>query len=141
MLRRGFWGDIMNSPYIAFGVEANDGSLFKIANRAHKHNSQDVSEYSVISLMHEMQSGEQVLTKEHAIKLGATGISNEPLPEEKEKKEEEEDATATIPEGEEGEEVEEGTTIEDITDSEPQPKPEPEPEPEPEPDAEEGGKT
>jgi dynein assembly factor 3 len=29
-MRRGYWGDIVNSPYIAFGVEANDHTLFKV---------------------------------------------------------------------------------------------------------------
>jgi dynein assembly factor 3 len=122
VVRRGFWGDIMNSPYIAFGVECNEPKLFAIANRAHKHNSQDVSEYSVISMMHEFESGEQVLSMEKAIALGATGISNEPLPEPEPEPEEEAKGDA---------EVAEGTTLEDITESGPEAVPEPESEPEP----------
>jgi len=121
VVRRGFWGDIMNSPYVAFGVECNEPKLFAIANRAHKHNSQDVSEYSVISMMHEFESGEQVLSMEKAIALGATGISNEPLPEPEPEPEEEAKGDA---------EVEEGTTLEDITESGPEAEPEPELEPE-----------
>ena len=124
VLRRGFWGDIMNSPYIAFGVECNEPKLFAIANKAHKHNAQDMSEYSVISMLHEFESGEQVVSMEKAIALGATGISNEPLP-----------APAPAPEPEpepepqakSDAEVTEGTTLEDITDlgAEPETKPEP----------------
>jgi dynein assembly factor 3 len=131
VLRRGFWGDIMNSPYVAFGVECNEPKLFAIANRSHKHNSQDVSEYSVISMLHELESGERVESMEKAIALGATGISNEPLPEPEPEPE---------PEGQSPEAVEEGTTLEDVTDSQTELEPEPEPEPkqEPEPKADEG---
>ena len=72
--RRGYWGDIVNSPYVAFGVTCNDHSLFKCANKAHNHNSQDISEYNVISMMHELATGEGVDNKVQAIELGATGI-------------------------------------------------------------------
>jgi hypothetical protein len=77
VLKRGFWGDCVNSPYIAFGVEANEPSLFKKSNKTHVHNAQDVSEYNMISLLQELASGERVTTKERAVELGATGITGE----------------------------------------------------------------
>lgn len=30
--RRGYWGDILNSPYISFGIESEETSLFKKSN-------------------------------------------------------------------------------------------------------------
>ena len=75
VLKRGFWGDIVNSPYISFGVMSTDLSLYKVANKHHRHNAQDVSEYNVIGMLHELETGEVVSTKEHAVSLGATGIN------------------------------------------------------------------
>lgn len=31
----GYWGDIVSSPYLAFGVEADDKSLLKTQNGQH----------------------------------------------------------------------------------------------------------
>ncbi len=35
--RRGYWGDILVSPYISFGLESEDKSLLKTANKLHVH--------------------------------------------------------------------------------------------------------
>ena len=35
MARRGYWGDIVNSPYLGFGIESEEESLFKQANGQH----------------------------------------------------------------------------------------------------------
>ena len=32
MARRGYWGDIINSPYLSFGIESDEKSLVKQAN-------------------------------------------------------------------------------------------------------------
>ena len=50
MLKRGFWGDIVNSPYTAFGVaaEAPDAArLFRLRNREHVFTAVDVAAHNV----------------------------------------------------------------------------------------------
>ncbi|XP_068707855.1 dynein axonemal assembly factor 3-like isoform X2 [Montipora foliosa] len=57
--RRGYWGDIINSPHIAFGTESEEKSLFKTSNGQHVKTSTHVSEYNVTALMHEIMTGEK----------------------------------------------------------------------------------
>ena len=33
--RRGYWGDIINSPYLAFGTESEEEFLFQTSNGQH----------------------------------------------------------------------------------------------------------
>ena len=33
--RRGYWGDILVSPYISFGIECEEKEFFKTANNIH----------------------------------------------------------------------------------------------------------
>lgn len=56
--RRGYWGDIVNSPYLAFGTESEEQSLFKTSNGQHVKTATHVSEYNVTALMHEIMTGE-----------------------------------------------------------------------------------
>ena len=35
MARRGYWGDLINSPYLAFGIESEEKSLFEKKNKMH----------------------------------------------------------------------------------------------------------
>ncbi|XP_015766660.1 PREDICTED: dynein assembly factor 3, axonemal-like isoform X1 [Acropora digitifera] len=56
--RRGYWGDVVNSPYLAFGIESEEKSLFKTSNGQHVKTSTLVSEYNVTALMHELMTGE-----------------------------------------------------------------------------------
>ena len=35
MARRGYWGDIVNSPFISLGIESENKDLFKTANDKH----------------------------------------------------------------------------------------------------------
>lgn len=35
MARRGYWGDIVNSPFISLGIESKNRDLFKTANDKH----------------------------------------------------------------------------------------------------------
>ena len=56
--KRGYWGDIINSPYVAFGVQSKKAELFETANKVHKHTATDVSLYNVKSCLHQIVSGE-----------------------------------------------------------------------------------
>ncbi|XP_077406016.1 dynein axonemal assembly factor 3 [Vanacampus margaritifer] len=40
---RGYWGDIVSSPYLAFGIETEDKSLLKTQNGHHMKTAQDIS--------------------------------------------------------------------------------------------------
>ena len=35
MPRRGYWGDLVNSPFVAFGIESENKELFKTVNGKH----------------------------------------------------------------------------------------------------------
>mmetsp|Transcript_15373 Transcript_15373/g.38868 ORF Transcript_15373/g.38868 Transcript_15373/m.38868 type:complete len:471 (-) Transcript_15373:474-1886(-) len=59
VLRRGFWTDIVNSPYIAFGVEADDRKLFRRSSNQQVHNTLTVSEYNVESMLYEYETGQR----------------------------------------------------------------------------------
>uniref|UniRef100_H3DCK0 Dynein axonemal assembly factor 3 n=1 Tax=Tetraodon nigroviridis TaxID=99883 RepID=H3DCK0_TETNG len=47
---RGYWGDIVSSPYLAFGIETHDKSLLQKQNGQHVKTAQDVSFANVQTL-------------------------------------------------------------------------------------------
>ncbi|XP_064406954.1 dynein axonemal assembly factor 3-like [Halichondria panicea] len=57
--RRGYWGDIVSSPYLSFGVESHNEELFTRHNGRHIKTSSDVSEYNLLSLFHRLITGEE----------------------------------------------------------------------------------
>ncbi|XP_060072383.1 dynein axonemal assembly factor 3-like isoform X1 [Ylistrum balloti] len=52
--RRGYWGDILVSPYVALGIECEDKSVFKKSNNVYQKTSQHLAEYNVLSMFHEI---------------------------------------------------------------------------------------
>ncbi|XP_038639835.1 dynein assembly factor 3, axonemal-like isoform X1 [Scyliorhinus canicula] len=56
---RGYWGDIVTSPYIAFGIETEEQSLLKTANDIHIKTAQDISQYNITALLHELVAKER----------------------------------------------------------------------------------
>lgn len=48
----------MVGPYISFGVECDDESLFKRANREYVSDAEAITKYNITSLLHELQTGE-----------------------------------------------------------------------------------
>lgn len=63
---RGFWGDIINSPYLTFGLEVADPDakfrFFKKVNYQQVYSSADISEYNIQSTIHKL---EDLKTYEH----------------------------------------------------------------------------
>ncbi|XP_005110757.2 dynein assembly factor 3, axonemal [Aplysia californica] len=57
--RRGYWGDMVVSPYIPFGVETEEKSFFKKQNNMHTKTAEDVSEFNVTALFHELMMKEK----------------------------------------------------------------------------------
>ncbi|KAM9299404.1 dynein axonemal assembly factor 3 [Gastrophryne carolinensis] len=58
---RGYWGDITASPYIAFGIETEEKSLLKMANGVHTKTAQDLSQYNLTAMFHELVTGQKYL--------------------------------------------------------------------------------
>ncbi|XP_068162303.1 dynein axonemal assembly factor 3-like isoform X2 [Antennarius striatus] len=53
---RGYWGDIVSSPYLAFGIETDDKSLLKTQNGQHINTAQDISFSNVQVLLQSFSS-------------------------------------------------------------------------------------
>uniref|UniRef100_A0A8C7XUP7 Dynein axonemal assembly factor 3 n=1 Tax=Oryzias sinensis TaxID=183150 RepID=A0A8C7XUP7_9TELE len=53
---RGYWGDIVSSPYLSFGVETDDKSLLKTQNGKHIKTAQDISFANVQRLFQTLSS-------------------------------------------------------------------------------------
>lgn len=58
---RGFWGDIINSPYHAFGTTADKVDrvrLMKVSGGMYRHTETDVSEFNLMAYLNEMETGQ-----------------------------------------------------------------------------------
>ncbi|XP_040923405.1 dynein assembly factor 3, axonemal-like [Toxotes jaculatrix] len=53
---RGYWGDIVSSPYFSFGIETDDKSLLKTQNGQHIKTAQDISIENVQALFQSLSS-------------------------------------------------------------------------------------
>lgn len=51
---RGYWGDVINSPFFAFGIESDEKSLFEKKNDVHVKTAQDVSAYNITVFTYEL---------------------------------------------------------------------------------------
>eukprot|EP01041_Mallomonas_annulata_P012230 gene12230-25681_t len=80
---KGFWADIVASPYFSFGIDCDTPNvfaegLFEILNKdtgveQHRHNTAEVAVYNVISMLWEMESGggsQYRMTRAHDIFSG-----------------------------------------------------------------------
>nr|XP_005992877.1 PREDICTED: dynein assembly factor 3, axonemal [Latimeria chalumnae]XP_014342038.1 PREDICTED: dynein assembly factor 3, axonemal [Latimeria chalumnae]XP_014342039.1 PREDICTED: dynein assembly factor 3, axonemal [Latimeria chalumnae] len=56
---RGYWGDIVTGPYIAFGIETEEQSLMKTANGVYTKTAQDISHHNILALFHELVAKER----------------------------------------------------------------------------------
>ncbi|XP_035997620.1 dynein assembly factor 3, axonemal isoform X1 [Fundulus heteroclitus] len=63
---RGYWGDIVSSPYLSFGVETDDRSLLKTQNGQHLKTAQDLSYANVQELFQSLSSRRGCLTALHS---------------------------------------------------------------------------
>ncbi|XP_038079414.1 dynein assembly factor 3, axonemal-like [Patiria miniata] len=79
--QRGYWGDIVSSPYLAFGIESEEASLTKKTNDKYTKSAQDISEHNILAMLHELTTGEKYVlpkpskdteTKEKKNSEGAT---------------------------------------------------------------------
>lgn len=56
--RRGYWGDTVVSPYVAIGIESEERSFFKKTNTMYSKTAENVAEFNVLAMFHEMMFGE-----------------------------------------------------------------------------------
>jgi len=54
----GFWADILNCPFIAFGITCEDKSFFKATNKHFAYTSVDVAEHNIRALLYELRHGQ-----------------------------------------------------------------------------------
>lgn len=78
---KGFWGDIVISPYFSFGIDCETNNkysegLFEIINKntgteQHRHHVVEIATYNLFSLLWEIETGRPYkMTKEHDIYSG-----------------------------------------------------------------------
>jgi len=87
--RRGFWGDLVNSPYYSFGLDAEEESLFEKRNGKHTRSTTDVAEYNLTAWLSELESGQkyevvkvaETTAEEEAAKLKAASQQNKKMAE------------------------------------------------------------
>eukprot|EP00698_Gefionella_okellyi_P002181 TRINITY_DN12016_c0_g1_i1.p1 TRINITY_DN12016_c0_g1~~TRINITY_DN12016_c0_g1_i1.p1 ORF type:complete len:497 (-),score=87.11 TRINITY_DN12016_c0_g1_i1:185-1648(-) len=53
--RQGFWGDIVSSPFISFGITCDDPLFFRKRNDTHIKTTHEVSHHNVRSLLYELE--------------------------------------------------------------------------------------
>ncbi|WAR01530.1 DAAF3-like protein [Mya arenaria] len=52
--RRGYWGDILVSPYVTLGIQCEETEFFKKSNKQYMKTACNVAEYNVMSMLHEI---------------------------------------------------------------------------------------
>ncbi|XP_046331215.2 dynein axonemal assembly factor 3-like [Haliotis rufescens] len=57
--RMGYWGDIIVSPYISLGIESEEQSFFKKCNNLYTKTAEDVSQFNMQAMLHELATGER----------------------------------------------------------------------------------
>jgi hypothetical protein len=61
-LVRGYWGDLVNSPYIGFGVELDNQEEFKHFYKHtdihYRHHSQEITEFNLLKYLFKIEKDE-----------------------------------------------------------------------------------
>ncbi|XP_041671301.1 dynein assembly factor 3, axonemal-like [Cheilinus undulatus] len=53
---RGYWGDVVSSPYLSFGIETDDQDLLKTQNGQHTKTAQDISFANITAMFQSLSS-------------------------------------------------------------------------------------
>lgn len=62
IMQRGFWGDIINSPYHAFGTTTHPKDfdrLFRTSSAQYRQHETDIAEFNLVAMLSEMETGEE----------------------------------------------------------------------------------
>jgi len=65
--QRSYWGDMVNSPFLSYGVLSRNKELFAQRNGVNVKSATDVSAYNVISLLHKIRTGNDYAGEEAKI--------------------------------------------------------------------------
>ncbi|PWA21948.1 hypothetical protein CCH79_00015568, partial [Gambusia affinis] len=63
---QGYWGDIVSSPYLSFGIESDDKKLLKTQNGQHLSTAQDISSANLQELFRSLSNRRRCLTTSHS---------------------------------------------------------------------------
>ena len=53
--RRGYWGDIVASPFLSWGIDSEDVKLFEKRNQQHTHHCGQIAEINLMHVLHECE--------------------------------------------------------------------------------------
>ncbi len=67
MLRRGYWGDVANSPYASVGVECNEPRLLAKKSGQHVRTACDVAYYNVLRWLTQIETGKDFVLCEEDV--------------------------------------------------------------------------
>lgn len=62
IMQRGFWGDIINTPYHAFGTTTHPKDfdrLFKTTSGQYRQHETDIAEFNLVAYLSELETGEE----------------------------------------------------------------------------------
>ncbi|PHJ20042.1 hypothetical protein CSUI_006125 [Cystoisospora suis] len=66
---RGFWGDIVNGPFCAYGVETRQcykDRLFRKINQQHRYHTQDIATFNLTSIIYGLQEEQELSLPQQA---------------------------------------------------------------------------
>ncbi|CAN0372623.1 unnamed protein product [Lampetra fluviatilis] len=99
VVARGYWGDIVTGPFVAFGVDTEERRLLQTANGIHTHTSQDLSLHNLTAAFHELATGRRYTTTHEAAAAAPTEVKEEQVEEVEEVEEEVEEVEEEVEEG------------------------------------------
>merc|ERR1740130_282256 len=76
-LKRGFWGDVANSPYVSVGLECNDPRLTKKKSSMHVKSACDVAYYNIVRWLTMIETGKDFAIKEDDVDAFFYGASTQ----------------------------------------------------------------
>jgi len=59
VLVRGYWGDVVNSPFMSFGIDTDTQDkdrLWRTVNKEQRHNAQEVSKFNLTAWLNELET-------------------------------------------------------------------------------------
>ena len=66
-MKRGFWGDVANSPYAALGVECDEPRLYEKRSNQHVKTACDVAYYNVLGWLTALETGKRFELKPESV--------------------------------------------------------------------------
>jgi len=68
--RHGYWGDVVNSPYLTHGLSAKKEGLFKKRNNEYVHSASDITKYNATKMLHAFMEAAEIEPAVHQTGIG-----------------------------------------------------------------------